>query len=146
LGLGRFIGGTLCGGTFWGWDVFCLGRFVWGRFVGAPFFVYLQLPSKASPWSSTQVVTTLRNRLSAVRDIKFELGCPRNKQFFVSVRTETNRNSICFGSVSVFFAKLSCNGHGHGHGHGHFSFVSVCFEWSLDVLVIPKHRNKLFRY
>jgi hypothetical protein len=34
------------------------------------------------------------------------LGCPRNKQFFVLVRTETNRNSICFVSVSVFFAKL----------------------------------------
>jgi hypothetical protein len=25
------------------------------------------------------------------------LGCPRNKQFFVSIRTEKNRNSICFG-------------------------------------------------
>jgi hypothetical protein len=36
LGLGRFIGGTLCGGTFCSWDVFGLGRFVLGRFVGAP--------------------------------------------------------------------------------------------------------------
>ncbi len=30
------------------------------------------------------------------------LGCPQNKQFFVSVRTETNRNSIRFGSFLVF--------------------------------------------
>jgi hypothetical protein len=36
LGLGRFISGTLCSGTFWGWDVFGLGRFVLGCFVGAP--------------------------------------------------------------------------------------------------------------
>jgi hypothetical protein len=35
----------------------------------------------------------------------FELGCPRNKQMFFSVRTKTNRNSICFGSFSVCFAK-----------------------------------------
>jgi hypothetical protein len=33
MGLGRFIGGTLCSGTFCGWDVFGLGRFV-----GAPVF------------------------------------------------------------------------------------------------------------
>jgi hypothetical protein len=30
------------------------------------------------------------------------LGCPQNKKFFVSVRTKTNRNSICFGSVCLF--------------------------------------------
>jgi hypothetical protein len=36
LGLGRFIGGTLCSGTFCSWDVFGLGRFVLGRFVRAP--------------------------------------------------------------------------------------------------------------
>ncbi len=80
------------------------------------------------------------------------MGCPRNKKFFVLVRTNTNRNSICFGSVSVFLAKLKknvgcqvfrnhfktnrnkisafrnkpkllCNGHGRGHGHGHFLFL-----------------------
>jgi hypothetical protein len=33
------------------------------------------------------------------------LGCPRNNQFFVSVRTEKNRNSICFSCFSVCFAK-----------------------------------------
>ncbi len=33
------------------------------------------------------------------------VGCPRNNQIFFSVRTETNRNSICFGCVSVCFAK-----------------------------------------
>ncbi len=33
------------------------------------------------------------------------LGCPRNNQIFFSVRTKTNRNSICFGCFSVCFAK-----------------------------------------
>jgi hypothetical protein len=27
-----------------------------------------------------------------------------------------------------------------------FPLVSVCFEWSLGISVISKHRNKLFRY
>jgi hypothetical protein len=31
--------------------------------------------------------------------------CPRNKKKIFSVRTETNRNSTCFGSFSVCFAK-----------------------------------------
>ncbi len=34
-----------------------------------------------------------------------KVGCPRNNQIFFSVRTETNRNSICFGCFSVCFAK-----------------------------------------
>jgi hypothetical protein len=34
------------------------------------------------------------------------VGCPRNNQFFFSVRTElTNRNSICFNCFLVCFAK-----------------------------------------
>jgi hypothetical protein len=33
MGLGRFIGGTICSGTFCSWDVSRLGRFVFGRFV-----------------------------------------------------------------------------------------------------------------
>ncbi len=33
------------------------------------------------------------------------VGCPRNNQIFFSVRTKTNRNSICFGCFSVCFAK-----------------------------------------
>jgi hypothetical protein len=33
------------------------------------------------------------------------LGCPRNKQTKISVRTETNRNKICFGFVWVCFVK-----------------------------------------
>ncbi len=36
---------------------------------------------------------------------KWYLGCPRNNQIFFSVRTETNRNSICFDCFSVCFAK-----------------------------------------
>ncbi len=35
----------------------------------------------------------------------FILGCPRNNHIFFSVRTETNRNSICFDCFSVYFAK-----------------------------------------
>jgi hypothetical protein len=38
-----------------------------------------------------------------------ELGCPRNNQIFFSVRTETNRNSICFGCFLVCFAKPKKN-------------------------------------
>ncbi len=33
------------------------------------------------------------------------LGCPRNKQKYISVRTETNRKKICFTFVSVCFVK-----------------------------------------
>jgi hypothetical protein len=33
------------------------------------------------------------------------VGCPRYNQIIFSVRTETNRNSICFGCFSVCFAK-----------------------------------------
>jgi hypothetical protein len=35
-------------------------------------------------------------------------------------------NSLCFGSVSVIFAKLSSNGHGHGHGQWTWPFF-FCF-------------------
>jgi hypothetical protein len=82
------------------------------------------------------------HRRGHVMDLDMELDTDTDTIFFVSVRTEINRNSICFG----LFAKLLCNGHWREHGHGHFSFVSVCFERSLDVSVILKHRNKLFRY
>ncbi len=34
-----------------------------------------------------------------------KVGCPQNNPIFFSVRTETNRNSICFGCFSVCFAK-----------------------------------------
>jgi hypothetical protein len=33
------------------------------------------------------------------------VGCPRNEKKIFSVRTETNRNKICFGCVSVCFVK-----------------------------------------
>ncbi len=33
------------------------------------------------------------------------LGCPRNEKKKISVRTETNRNKICFAFVSVCFMK-----------------------------------------
>ncbi len=36
------------------------------------------------------------------RQCQYWVGCSRNKQFFVSVRTKTNRNSFFSGSVSVF--------------------------------------------
>ncbi len=50
--------------------------------------------------------------------ITAKLGCPRNNQIFFSVRTETNRNSICFSCFSVSFAKPKIF---------FFRFVSVCF-------------------
>jgi hypothetical protein len=34
-----------------------------------------------------------------------EVGCPRNERKKISVRTETNRNKICFAFVSVCFVK-----------------------------------------
>jgi hypothetical protein len=37
---------------------------------------------------------SLRRSLASAR---MKVGCPRNNQIFFSVRTETNRNSICFG-------------------------------------------------
>jgi hypothetical protein len=55
------------------------------------------------------------------------VGCPRNNQIFFSVRTETNRNSICFGRFSVCFAKPQKHV---------FRFVSVCFG------VSDRYRNK----
>jgi hypothetical protein len=47
------------------------------------------------------------------------LGCPGNKQKKFSVRTETNRHSICFGLFSVCFAKPI------NYFFGLFRFVSV---------------------
>ncbi len=37
--------------------------------------------------------------------IYYAVGCPRNEKKNVSVRTETNRNKICFAFVSVCFVK-----------------------------------------
>ncbi len=53
------------------------------------------------------------------------VGCPAKRIFFLSVRTETNRNTGSFGSVSVFFPNT-----------GSFGSVSVFF---------PKEYNHLFR-
>ncbi len=47
---------------------------------------------------TSQTVWTPRNNL-------LYLGCPRNEKKNVSVRTETNRNKICFAFVSVCFVK-----------------------------------------
>ena len=53
------------------------------------------------------------------------VGCPRNNQIFFSVRTETNRNSICFSCFSVCFAKPK------NFFFGLFRFVSV-FRTSIE--------------
>jgi hypothetical protein len=37
------------------------------------------------------------------------LGCPQNEKINFSVPTETNRNKICFGFVSVCFVKPKIN-------------------------------------
>ncbi len=37
------------------------------------------------------------------------IGCPRNEKKIFSVRTETNRNKICFAFVSVCFVKPKKN-------------------------------------
>jgi hypothetical protein len=47
------------------------------------------------------------------------IGSPRNKQKYISVRTETNRNKICCGFVSVCFVKPKTK------NVGLFRFVSV---------------------
>ncbi len=88
---------------------------------------------------------------------------------FFSVRTKTNRNSICFGCFSVcFFAKPNIffslfrfismsrtviettetkRTYGMGNKKGwyfnKFAAVSVCL---LFVSVVSKHQNSLFRY
>jgi hypothetical protein len=48
-----------------------------------------------------------------------QVGCPRNEKNNFSVRTETNRNKICFGFVSVCFVKQKNN------NFRLFRFVSV---------------------
>jgi hypothetical protein len=59
----------------------------------------------------------------------WRLGCPAKRIFFLSVRTETNRNTGSFGSVSVFFPKE----------YNHlFRFVSVCFSISKPFRNEPK--------
>jgi hypothetical protein len=58
----------------------------------------------------------------AVRKRKWWLECPRNNQIFFSVRTETNRNTICFSCFLVCFAKPK-------------KFFSVCFG------VLDRYRN-----
>jgi hypothetical protein len=62
----------------------------------------------------------------------FVLGCPRNKQNKFSVRTETNRNSTCFGSFSVCFAKPI------NYFFGLFRFVR-CFG---SILKQPKQTDR----
>jgi hypothetical protein len=47
-----------------------------------------------------------RHRCEHDMDVDMETDKDTDTIFFVSVRTEINRNSICFGSVSVFSAKL----------------------------------------
>ncbi len=55
-------------------------------------------------WCWCRVVVVLVTRRRKVSRSRRRLGCPRNYQFF-SVRTETNRNTICFGCFSVWFVK-----------------------------------------
>jgi hypothetical protein len=52
----------------------------------------------------------------------WRVGYPRNNQIFISVRTEINRNSICFDCVSVCFAKPQ-------------KYFSVCF------VVLNRYQN-----
>jgi hypothetical protein len=61
--------------------------------------------------------------------VQYTLGCPAKRIFFLSVRTETNRNTDSFCSVSVFFPKE----------YNHlFRFVSVCFGISKPFRNKPK--------
>jgi hypothetical protein len=65
----------------------------------------------------------------AERLLQLAVGCPAKRIFFLSVRTETNRNTDSFGSVSVFFPKE----------YNHlFRFVSVCFGISKPFINEPK--------
>ncbi len=105
-----------------------------------------------------------------------EMDADTDTIFFVSVRTETNQKSICFGSVTVVFTnlkiisacvgvseqfqtkqkkidvskkpKLKINTLLRRHGLGHFSIVLVCFEWSLGVSVIetPKQAVSILNW
>jgi hypothetical protein len=50
------------------------------------------------------------NRISSKQTEKITkkpslLGGPQNRQFFLSVRTETNLNSICFGCFQFAFSR-----------------------------------------
>ncbi len=63
--------------------------------------------------------------------LRFRVGCPRNEKKKFSVRTETNRNKICFAFVSVCFVKPK----------KHFFGLFRCFE---PISKQPK-QTKLFR-
>jgi hypothetical protein len=65
---------------------------------------------------------SVRNKIHArplIKSKKGAVGCPQNKQNKISVRTETNRNSTCFGCFLVCFAKPI------HYFFGLFRFVSV---------------------
>jgi hypothetical protein len=74
----------------------------------------LAYPAAVNYFSSSFRITTYVHLYNtSVLKVLF-VGCPRNNHIFFSVRTETNRNSICFGCFSVCFAKPK-------------TFFSVCF-------------------
>ncbi len=81
-------------------------------------------------------------------DMDMEMDTDSRHDF---LQTERNRNSICFGSVSVFFAKLSGNGHDHfSFCFGLFRLVFGCFGYietpKQAVLILKRNnRNKRFR-
>ncbi len=80
--------------------------FVWARVRGGGCCAHIaEHCRRTNPWP---VVTDWPWCLS--------LGCPRNEKKQFSVRTETNRNKICFAFVSVCFVKPKKN---------FFRFVSV---------------------
>jgi hypothetical protein len=76
-----------------------------GLCAGARFTVYLQCVYRNQLHSNVSKIIDNHCILYFWRFSLPQIGCPRNKLIFFSVRTETNRNSICFGSFSVCFAK-----------------------------------------
>jgi hypothetical protein len=81
-------------------------------------------------------------------NLEMDMDTDTDTIYLTSIRTEVNRNSICFGSVSVFFAKLLCNGQWpFFFFFGLFRMVFGCFGYietpKQAVLILKRNtRNK----
>ncbi len=78
---------------------------------------------------TTETNRTLSKQTEKIFKKRFLLGGLRNRLFFFLVRTETNRNSICFGRFSVcLFAKPK-------------KFVSVCSMFRTSIETTETNRT-----
>jgi hypothetical protein len=68
-----------------------------------PLFYSLAIDINLKPVIKMRLASLWTRKYLVLCNVK--LGCPRNEKKIFSVRTETNRNKICFAFVSVCFVK-----------------------------------------